>query len=227
MVLLFIFCFLVFLFCLYSLGNDDLVMLRKNVTAEKIFNLAFLLGFVFLLFARIFYVAFNFRPGFLNPLVFFLFPYFPGLSLMGGVVGTIIFLSIFTAKKLPGQRFFDLYALCFLLALAIGLLILLPFNHGWDAILLSVLTIIFYGVVFKYISYLFLRGKLSDGTAGAVVVEIVSFMVFLTDLLHFQSPKISYPELFLDTVVFLIAGFYVMKKEKILRKLLTRRKNNA
>jgi len=69
----FIFLVFIFLFTLYCFVRDDYILFRKNISIERIFNIAFLLFGAFLVSARFFYVVFNFSPKFLNPLVFLVF----------------------------------------------------------------------------------------------------------------------------------------------------------
>lgn len=118
-----IICFVLFLFRLYHVANDDYVLAKKNTTLDEVFNSAFVTGFVSLLFARFFYVVFNFDPLFLNPLAFLIFPYFPGLSLLGGVVGGILALYLYgRAKKFPIGRVFDFFTVSFTFVMPFGLI---------------------------------------------------------------------------------------------------------
>src|SRR3989344_4407799 len=96
------------LFTIYYLSRDDLILLRKDVTIEKVFNLAFIIFFGGLFFARLAYGILYSTKIFLNPLKFFLFPYFPGLSLTGGIAGGVLLLFlILRFKNLPIGRIFD------------------------------------------------------------------------------------------------------------------------
>ena len=79
------------------------------MTLEVLFNVAFYTMGVGLLSARIVYIVLHFSFGFLNPLVFFLFPYFPGLSLTGGVVGGAVFVLLYKRKRFPTGRIFDFF----------------------------------------------------------------------------------------------------------------------
>ena len=94
LIIVLIVCLLVFLFSLHILAKEDLIFVRKNVTLEVLFNVAFYTMGVGLLSARIVYIVLHFSFGFLNPLVF-PFPYFPGLSLTGGVVGGAVFVLLY------------------------------------------------------------------------------------------------------------------------------------
>src|SRR3989344_2886665 len=100
-------CLVLFLYRIYHLANDDYVLLTKNITLEDIFNAVFVCSLVSLLFSRFFYVFMNPNPVFLNPLGFLLFPYFPGLSLTGVLIGGILALFLYIRiKKFPLGRVF-------------------------------------------------------------------------------------------------------------------------
>ena len=114
-------CFIVFLFCLFVLSKDDFLFLKKNITLEQVFNIAFVAGLVGLFVARSFYVIFNFAPGFVNPLVFLLFPYFPGLSILGAVIGIGFTVFVFLrGGKMPVFHVFDFFSIAFLAAASFG-----------------------------------------------------------------------------------------------------------
>lgn len=122
LILVLLFCFFIFLFALYLLTRDDFVFIRKDVSLEKVFNMAFTTFAASILGARILYVILNPSSNFFNPLVFLLFPYFPGLSLVGGVGGGVLFL-VFLCKyqKLPMGRLLDFFSISFLSALPMGI----------------------------------------------------------------------------------------------------------
>ena len=161
-ILILLLCFVIFLFCLHFLARDDFIFLRKNITMEKIFNLAFLLAFVGLFSSRLAFVLLDFHTIYFNPLVFFIFPYFPGLSLAGGMLGSVGFLLYFASlQKLPFQKLFDFFSLSFLSAVSTGSLglFLLSGNHVlppcflWSLYYifcsLSFLSFIFYPELFR------------------------------------------------------------------------------
>ena len=79
--------FVVFLFTLFFLSHEDFVFMRSNLPLDRVFNLAFVAGLLAFIFSRILYVFDNPSPALLSPLGFIVFPYFPGLSVVGGVVG--------------------------------------------------------------------------------------------------------------------------------------------
>lgn len=121
--LVLIICFALFLFRLYFVAKDDLVLAKKNITLQNVFDSAFVTGIFSLFFARLFYVIFNPDPVFLNPLVFLIFPYFPGLSLLGGVLGGVLTLFLFARYfKFPIGRVFDFFTVSLTFVLPIGLI---------------------------------------------------------------------------------------------------------
>lgn len=180
LVIIFVICFFVFLFTLFSFGNDDIVFLRKNVAMEKIFDIAICIAGFTLLFARVGYVLFHFSKGFLHPLVFFLFPYFPGLSLGGGIMGAFFALFLFCRYyKLPTWRVIDIFLLSFLSALPLGyfLLSLGSVFARRPSIDVQHITIgVVYGLVFLCAWYIFSKSKLHEGSLAFVVGTLVSIL---------------------------------------------------
>src|ERR1035437_7199459 len=101
-------CFFLFLYFLYYLSRDDFVIVRKDISIEKIFNLAFLTAIVSLFFSRLFFVLERMDQKLLSPLGFLAIPYFPGLSLLGGILGAGIFIFLYSKfRKLPTGKMFD------------------------------------------------------------------------------------------------------------------------
>lgn len=185
-----IICFVLFLFRLYHVANDDVVLAKKNISLEQVFNAAFVCGLASLLFARIFYVILNPDPVFLNPLGFIVFPYFPGLSLMGGVVGGIFALFLYArSKKFPIGRVFDFFTVSFTFILPIGLmgyfLLSGDFSTG-GAVKLALFTII------DLAANLYLYPKASsleikDGSTSILFLIFFSLTMLLTNAIDNQG----------------------------------------
>lgn len=221
-ILVLIFCFLIFLFFLHFICRDDFILLRKNISLESVFNLAFLVSIAALLGARLFYVFYHPSTRFINPLFFFLFPYFPGLSLAGGIIGGVAFLYFFSrARKMPTGRLFDFFSTAFLSSLPIGLL-------GY--FLLSRTSLISLGVLFSLFSYLILffifafyllprqlKGRFSDGTLGFIFLFSFSLVSILTKVLsrsfYFGIDLIT---LF---IIFVFSLSVLIKREKLINKV--------
>lgn len=209
-ILILLVCLFIFLYCLHVLASDDFIFLRRDVTMERLFNVTFLGSFLSLFSARLFYGLFHAKDIFSNLLVFLLFPYFPGLSLLGGIVGIgVYFLFLATRKKdpLPLGRIFDFFSIAFLISLPVGfvgyLLLseknILAMEAGVQAALYFVLFIIF----LKFFLPRLLSGKFKEGTVTYLFLICFSWVTLISN----AFPKISildYFKNFENTILILI-----------------------
>lgn len=175
---------MLFLFRLYHLATDDYVLIKKNVNLENIFNAAFICFGSALFFARLFYVIFNFSPNYLNPLVFLVFPYFPGLSLLGGILGGGICLIIFGRRmKFPLKRVFDFFTVALLFSIPPGLvgymLLSVSFTHG--QIIRFGLLLIFFLITTIYIYPKANSLEIKDGSLSMLFVVFYTLVSLLAN----------------------------------------------
>jgi prolipoprotein diacylglyceryltransferase len=181
--------FLTFLFVLHILSREDWVLMRKNVTLEQLFNIAILTCIAGLFFARIFYIVFNPHWKYLNLLVFFLVPYFPGLSLSGGIVGALLFLVYYSKlKKFPFERVADLLSIVLLLAFPVGLIGSLFLKaHPYTAVIVGELLFypILYSIMIKIIQPAVVRGEVKDGTSTFLIIMSISLVKFFFSFYFF------------------------------------------
>lgn len=220
--LVLIFCFFVFLYIVYFLSHDDFVILRSNTSMEKIFNSAFLAGFSSLFFARLVYVFLNPKNVFFNPLGFLLFPYFPGLSLLGGLLGGyLISLFILKSWSLPVGRIIDFFSMGFLVSFPVGLLGLIFLSR--EKLSLAVISSI---VLFLILLFIFLKlmsfatgGKFKDGSLGLLFMSLFSFVYLLSAALVNFKKIVSFENIVFLVVFFVFLALFV-KKEEIIEKLL-------
>ena len=121
-------CGIIYLFTLFVISHDDYVLLRRNITTEMVFNMGILTILVGLFAARLFYAATHFSTHFLNILYFIMVPYYPGLSLKGGILGGMLFAYLWSRyKKRPLGRFLDFFAIALFASLPFGFFIYLFF----------------------------------------------------------------------------------------------------
>lgn len=219
-------CLVLFLFRLYHVANDDYILVKKNISLEEIFNCAFFYAIVSLLFARIFYVVLNPSPVFFSPLGFLIFPYFPGLSLVGGFIGGTVALYLYgRRKKFPMGRVFDFFTVSFSFILPFGLigyfLLSQDFSVG-GLVKLIIFTII------ALASNLYLHPKASsleikDGSISILFLIFFSLTMILTNAIdnsgisNFISHKENFVYLFL-----LAIGIVLIIKQEIFKRGKTR-----
>lgn len=221
-----LFGFLIFLLSLYLLAREDFVFMRRNITVEQLFDIAFLTALVALFFARIVYVALHFTTAYLNPLIFFLIPYFPGLGISGAVIGSFFFLLwISKNRKIPGGHLLDVFSVSFaygfsatLLGYCIIQLVHRQFLSGgvngiWGIISLA-LSILFGSIYMKSIW--------RDGNMSAVIAVCVSAVVLITRsvIMLFQKPFVLDKELILLAIVLVAAGLLGIGRKFIQRSIL-------
>lgn len=181
-----IICFVIFLFSLYSFSHDDFILLRKDISTEDVFNYAFIAGALSLLFARIFYVLSNPDPAFLNPLVFLIFPYFPGLSLLGGVAGGCLVLLILARKKaFPIGRILDFFSLSFLASMPVGFIGYMLLSNDRSYLLISqFFFFLLLFLVFVFVLIPRFRTDIKDGMLGLIFLIAISFNYLIKNFLN-------------------------------------------
>ncbi len=192
-ILVLLICLFVFLYCVYLLANDDFIFLRRDVTMERLFNIIFLGGLISLFFARLFYGLFYAKNILLNPFVFLLFPYFPGLSLPGGVLGAgamLLFLATRKKSTLPLGRLADFFSIAFLITLPIGFLGYFMLSEDGSVIRMGSLVItylILFVVFLRFLLPQLLNGKFKEGTI--TLIFLISFS--LINLVSNAFPTIN------------------------------------
>lgn len=209
-----VFGFIIFLLSLYLLSREDFVFLRRNVSTEQIFDIAFLDGLVSLFLARIIYVAFHFTFAYFNPLVFFLVPYFPGLGISGAIMGSFFFLLLISRnKKIPTGHLLDVFSVSFFYAFSATL-----FGYGLLALLnrqffFSVIDGV-WGIISLSLSILFgsilMKSIWKDGNMSTVIVVCISIVLLITRglMMFIQKPFVFDKELIL--FFFILIGASVM-----------------
>jgi len=225
LILVILLCFFIFLFALYLLTRDDFVLIRKDATLDMTFNMAFITFAVSVLSSRILYITLNPSLDFLNPLVFLLFPYYPGLSLLGGAVGGVLFLLLISKQqKFPMGRLLDFFSISFLSVLPIGTIgyFLLGRQNLFTIAPISlvlVYTILFF-IFIKILLPRLLSRRLKDGTIGliflicfAVISLVGNFIGRVGNLLNLGLEDLILIIMLYASLVFLF------RQEKLLTKI--------
>lgn len=229
-------CLFIFLYCVYVLANDDFIFLRRDITMEKFFNIIFLGGIVSLFSARLFHGFFHAKIILSNPFYFLLVPYFPGLSLLGGVIGVgAFFLFLATRRKnsLPLGRMSDFFSIAFLISLPIGFVGYFMFSQegmlaikaGGQAASYFILFIIF----LKFFLPQLLNGKFKEGTITFIFLGCFSVISLVSNTFpKFDiSDYIKNFENILLILILLLSVGALFKHEKLLLKLKEIRKRKS
>ena len=226
-ILVILICLFVFLYCVYLLANDDFIFLRKDVTMERLFNIVFLGSLSSLFFARLFY-GFHTKGILANPFVFLLFPYFPGLSLLGGVLGvgvTFLFLASRRKNTLPLGRMSDFFSIAFLVTLPVGFLGYFLFSEDGFPVIKAGSQVAVYLILFivflKFLLPQLLNGKFKEGTI--TYFFLISFS--LVSLISNAFPTINILDFFKNLenlillAVFIASIALLIKQEGLLSKI--------
>lgn len=168
--------FIIFLFSLYTFSHDDFILLRRNISTDDVFNYAFIASVFSLLFARVFYAIIHPDPAFLNPLVFLIFPYFPGLSLMGGIVGGgAVLLLLARRKGFPIGRILDFFSLSFLASMPVGFIGYMLLSKDRSYLMFS--QFFFFLLLFLVFVFIFIpkfKTGRNDGVLGLIFLAAIS-----------------------------------------------------
>lgn len=227
-------CLFVFLYCVYLLANDDFIFLRRDVTMERLFNNVFVGALFSLFFSRLYYGLFQGKSILSNPFVFLLFPYYPGLSLLGGVLGIglfIGFLAIRRKNNLPLERMADFFSIAFLVTLPVGILGYFMFSDDGFSVVRAGSLVITYLVLFviflRFLLPSLLNGKLKEGTIAFMflacfsIVSIISNAFGQINILDFFK---NFDNLILIAILFSALGLTIRQENLITKVKELRRK---
>lgn len=177
---------LVFLYSLYRLTKDDYVFIRKGISLEQSFDIAFISLWISLFFSRLLHVLFNQKEG-TNFFIQFLSINDGGFSLSGAIIGGLIALFfIGKYKRVPLGRLSDFLSLSFLYAIPVGFLAsALVVNRSE---LLSVLmnVVLYFLLMIFFVQFLYPRlmsRTLKEGTLAILFLMSFSLISLLTALL--------------------------------------------
>ncbi len=188
---------------------------------DKLFNIFFLVFFAGLLLSRVVYVLLYSPKMFMDPLAFLLFPYFPGLSLIGGVIGGLIFITVYSRmKNIPFGRIVDHFLFSFISSLPIGILgyFLLSGAKNYFSLITSAIFILFFYLVIRYPYQLLLKGTIRDGSLGLIILTAFSLILFIEKIIlnYKEFAFVKLPENYLHLMVFVVCVGLFVKQERII-----------
>lgn len=185
--------FILFLYYIYKLVKDDYVFIRKNISLEQIFDITFIVSWISLFFARVFYFIFN--PQVSHNIIFnFFSTNIPGLSLFGGFIGGAgaLFL-IGKYKKIPLGRLFDFFTLALVVSLPLGFLGAAALAKDFTLIAYlgnAVVYFIFAVFCVKYVHPKLASRELKEGNLQVVFLVFLAVVLLVNGILLREEGKI-------------------------------------
>lgn len=209
---------LVFFYLLYKLTGDDHVFIRKNISVEQMFDIAFATLWISIVVSRILYFVMN--PGKGNVVINF-FSTAGGLSFPGAVAGGIVALYLIgKLKKVPLGRLFDFFTLSLLFALPVGYLILTLFQLNKPAMIpYLIFSVVYLAAAIVFRRWLFpklLNRTLKEGTIAILFFLIYSSTSYALTFLDFGKKTftiITIPN-FIYLGIFLLSIILLIKQER-------------
>lgn len=199
---------------LYHFVKDDYVFIRKGISLEQSFDIAFITIWISLFCSRLFYSFFHLYSG---QNIFFDFFSFNkgGFSLTGAIIGgTLALYLIGKYKRVPLGRLSDFLSLAFLYTL--------PFVFLADALLSTkdkllfvfLNAIVYFVLLLFFVQFLYpklLNRTLKEGVLATLfllcftlIALATSFLTSLKDIGKFVTPEnIALSLLFICSVIFL------------------------
>lgn len=210
---------IIFLYCLYKLTRDDYVLIRRNISLEQVFDIAFIVFLVSLLIARA--SALLFHPvATKNIFSTFFSIQNGGFSLTGALLGALgILFAIGKIKKIPLGRFFDFFTFAFLVALPVGYLcysLILRtsamYLHLMTAMLYLALTIFF----MKFLYPRLMNRSLKEGNVTILFFVFFSLVSLLNILLTAIKSKVVFlqPENVILVTLLVFSLLILTKQER-------------
>jgi hypothetical protein len=180
------FCFLIFLYTLYHIGKEDTLFIRKGISMEQVFNIAFILLFVSVISSKLGFTLLNWQAKYLNPLTILWSDFFREVSLISGLIGSVIGLYLFCKnKKLPFSRLIDFLSLSLMVMVPFAIFVTFLLSPKTDYMLggiLVFLSILFALFFFRLLFPQLLRGNLREGNIGILTLMSLSLLLLFNNI---------------------------------------------
>ncbi len=218
-IIIFIPALLLFLYSLYRMVRDDYVFIRKGISLEQSFDIAFITLWISLIMSRLLYLLFHLYPG--QNILFDFFSFNKGgFSLTGALVGGIFAVYVVGKyKKLPLGRLSDFLSLSFLYALPLVFLSNTIFVSKTEVLYLFLNAIIYFILLLFFVQFLYpkvLNRTLKEGILAILFILLFSLVALITSLLvslkHIQS--FINPENIILGILLLSSIILLIKQER-------------
>lgn len=178
--------FFLVLYSLYKLSKDDYVFIRRNISLEHMFDIAFIVMWISLLFARVVYFIYHPIVD-ANLFIVFFSPGEGGFSLIGAIIGGILGLYLLGKyKKVPLGRLFDFFTLSLLIALPVGFLGSAVLVRQYQLALGIINTVTYLILTICFMKFLYpklLNRTMKEGSISIFFLLFFSLISFATSLI--------------------------------------------
>ncbi|HWY78991.1 MAG TPA: prolipoprotein diacylglyceryl transferase family protein [Candidatus Sulfotelmatobacter sp.] len=210
---------ILFLYALYRIVKDDHVFIRKGISLEQSFDIAFITLWASLFMSRFIYLLFHMYVG--ENLLFDFFTITKGgFSLTGAILGgmiTVYFVGSY--KRLPLGRLSDSLSLSFLYALPLVFLSNAIFASKNELLFVFLNSIIYFVLLLFFVQFLYpkiLNRTIKEGKIAMLFLLCFSLIALITSLLvslkHIQS--FINPENITLIMLFITSIILLMKQER-------------
>lgn len=210
---------LIFLYSLYRLVKDDYVFIRKGITLEQSFDIAFITLWISLFFSRLFDMFFHYQMDKNIVMQFFSLPD-GGFSIIGAIIGGVIALLLLGRyRRIPLGRIADFFTLSFLFALPVGFLgiaILVDRDQLLYTLLNAVLFFLLLIFFFQFLKPRLMSRALKEGVISILFLFFFSFITLLSSVLSSLDNLQQYlmdPST-ISTIVLLVFSIFLYIKEE-------------
>jgi prolipoprotein diacylglyceryltransferase len=177
---------LIFLYSLWRLVKDDYVFIRKGISLEQSFDIAFITLWISLFFSRLFDTLFHYQS---NKNIFLQFFSLNegGFSLVGAIIGGVIALFIIGKyKRIPLGRVSDFFTLSALFAFPVGYLGSALFVERAQLLYTFLNAVLFLLLLIFFVQFLkpkLMSRTLKEGTLSIMFLIFFSIITLLSTLL--------------------------------------------
>jgi hypothetical protein len=217
---------LIFLFSLFKLSGDDHVLIRKNISLEQMFDIAFITLWISLFLSRIYFFLLEQKIS--SNMFFAFFSTTGGISLTGAVLGGMGALYLLGRyRKVPLGRLFDFFTISFLFALPAGFAGIALFHLKQPAIMIAYLVsaLLYLVCAISFRKFLYpklLNRTLKEGTMSIYFLFLFSLVSFLTSLIHFGKGQINFITtnngVYIGLLILGVILFFKQERSKLRRR---------
>jgi prolipoprotein diacylglyceryl transferase len=216
---LFLPALLLFLYILYRMVKDDYVFIRKGISLEQSFDIAFVTLWTSLFFSRFFYLLFHMPFGTNIIWEFFSFQH-GGFSLTGAIVGGALALILMGRdKRIPLARISDFLSLSLLYTLPLAFLTNALLVSKNELLLVFLNTIIYFVLLIFTVQFLYpklMSRTLKEGflaifflLAFSSISLATSVLLSLRNIYHALTPENG-----MLLIIFIISCVLAIKQQK-------------